>query len=148
MKHSDKLCVPLATLIDYRGHRIIALSKLPIRGCVSLCYGSDDGGVTVQNSNFEVDKLMEMMGKESNLAPHICGNVEKQRIFGPTDLEIHTSNDGRFYALDTARLFPPTCPSYNFKTFKILPEKNLNDQFSITDLPGIRCNRSLKFSQI
>ena len=28
-------------------------------------------------------------------------------LYGPTDIEVHRGRDGRFYVLDTARVFPP-----------------------------------------
>ena len=31
----------------------------------------------------------------------------KVELYGPVDIEVHRGKDGRFYVLDTARLFPP-----------------------------------------
>jgi len=42
---------PLTCLIDYLGFRVICMSKLPIIGCRTLVYGSNDAGVTVHNSD-------------------------------------------------------------------------------------------------
>jgi hypothetical protein len=35
---------PLTTIIDFKGYRITAMTKLPINGSETLVYGSDDAG--------------------------------------------------------------------------------------------------------
>ena len=48
-----------------------------------------------------------------NLSGHTIWNrseTESSFIYGPVDLEGHKGRDGRYYILDTARLFPPAVP--------------------------------------
>lgn len=56
----------LMCLIDYRGHRLIASSLLPISKD-TLVYGSSDGGRTVRADVPELNQLMEKVAQILNL---------------------------------------------------------------------------------
>jgi hypothetical protein len=57
----------------------------------------------------EMNSIMERVAGILNLKGHICGLQDGPQVFlhGPADLEGHLGNDGRYYLLDFARLFPP-----------------------------------------
>ena len=56
-------------LVDYKGYRLIAVSKLPINK-FSIVYGSNDGGYSVHNSDAKVNELMRDIGQKLNLRGH------------------------------------------------------------------------------
>ena len=97
----------MAALVDFRGFRLVALSLIPIQGQNTLVWGSADGGHSMRNSSPKAGEYTKTIGKHLGLAPHHICNVE---TYGPGDLEIHQSNDQKFFALDFARLFPPEDP--------------------------------------
>jgi hypothetical protein len=105
------LHVPLMALIDYKGHRLIASSILPIKAGEqgTIRYGSPDGGKHVYDADAELRKLMEQAGKRLNLKGHMAGQTKGERkfLFSPCDIEGHEGTDGRFYVIDLARVFPP-----------------------------------------
>jgi len=104
------LFVPLMSVIDFQGHRIIASSILPINDS-TLSYGSADAGVTVHNSNNELNNLIETLGKKLNLSEHLTGSkIGAKKLYMPGDIEVHHGADGKFYILDVARLMPPEAP--------------------------------------
>lgn len=70
-------------------------------------YGSFDAGNTVHNSEPEVNKKMEELGKKMNIKGHIVGAKRKVEIYGPADIEVHKGKDGKYYVLDFARYMPP-----------------------------------------
>ena len=106
------LHVPLMTTIDYRGFRLIASSLLPIDPAHSLIYGSMDSAATVHADDPDFNALMEQAALRLNIAPHPVGRAPPYTtLCGPADVEGHRGNDGRFYLLDTARIFPPEEPS-------------------------------------
>ena len=94
--------LPLTAVIDYRGFRLTAMSRLPVTNR-SLIYGSADAGQTVHNDMPEFEDLMERAARKLNLAEH---TVAGQRIYSAFDVEGHHVS-GRFYLLDLARTFPP-----------------------------------------
>jgi Clustered mitochondria/Zinc finger, ZZ type/Translation initiation factor eIF3 subunit 135 len=96
----------LMVILDYAGHRLIASSMLPVDGS-TLCYGSADAARTVRLSDSRLNVLMRILGQKLLLKPHIVGQTSKQLIYGPADIEGHLGHDGRYYVLDTSRLFPP-----------------------------------------
>lgn len=49
------ICVPLMTLIDFRGFRLIAMSILPLH---KIVYGSHDGGKTVHADDLSFNQRM------------------------------------------------------------------------------------------
>lgn len=108
--------VPLMAIIDFRGYRLLAESKLPI-GPDTLEYGSADAGITVKDGSScpELRDLMKTVGTALNLAGHYVGSVSQPSyLFGPVDVEGHRGSDGRYYVIDLARVFPPTAaPNVN-----------------------------------
>ena len=108
MVHGLKL--GLMTIIDYLGSRVTAASVLPISND-TLVYGSSDGGQIVCSSFQAMNDVMRQCGKVLNLKGHLAGVGENKKfIYGPCDLEGHLGHDGRLYAIDLARLFPPETP--------------------------------------
>eukprot|EP00029_Vermamoeba_vermiformis_P012721 TRINITY_DN765_c0_g1_i1.p1 TRINITY_DN765_c0_g1~~TRINITY_DN765_c0_g1_i1.p1 ORF type:complete len:2045 (-),score=399.74 TRINITY_DN765_c0_g1_i1:745-6357(-) len=104
---------PLMILIDYRGYRLIATSMLPL-DANSLIYGSGDGAKTIKKEDKTFSKLMKQVGAKLNLKKHQVGfGAITKRLYAPADIEGHIGKDGRYYLLDTARLFPAEPPSRN-----------------------------------
>ena len=100
----------LMTVIDFQGSRLTAVSVLPISSD-TLVYGSADGGQAVWTSLKAMNDVMKQCSKVLNLKGHLAGvGADKKFIYGPCDLEGHLGHDGRLYAIDLARLFPPETP--------------------------------------
>ncbi|GAM20836.1 hypothetical protein SAMD00019534_040110 [Acytostelium subglobosum LB1] len=97
---------PLMTLIDYRGFRLVAMSLLPISG-ETIVYGSSDGGITVHSDNTSFNEKMEKSAQILNIKGHIVGRDNPRLLHSCGDIEGHIGNDGNFYLLDFARVFPP-----------------------------------------
>ena len=113
----DGIRVPLMALIDYRGYRLVAQSILPISRS-TIIYGSNDGGKTVHDSSPEFRARMKRAGEQLNIKGHPCGVSKTARqvmLWGPTDIEGHMGSDGRYYVIDLARVFPPTCSDAHVK---------------------------------
>jgi hypothetical protein len=110
-KHVNKesrLHVPLMCVVDWRGHRLTAVSLLPIHGAQTLVYGSSDT-YTVHVNPVCKDIVSETL-KKLGLKEHKVGKNEVL-IHGPVDLEVHHGFDGRYAetslaALSNALLFP------------------------------------------
>eukprot|EP01125_Pyxidicula_operculata_P004215 TRINITY_DN1624_c0_g1_i3.p1 TRINITY_DN1624_c0_g1~~TRINITY_DN1624_c0_g1_i3.p1 ORF type:complete len:788 (+),score=138.75 TRINITY_DN1624_c0_g1_i3:44-2407(+) len=105
----DPISLPLMTLVDYMGFRLIAQSLLPISND-TLVYGSSDGGHTVYHDNKEVNESMKKLAESMYLKSHMGGvhwETAKMIEF-PTDIEVHIGRDGRRYMVDFARICPPT----------------------------------------
>ena len=94
------LRVPLITLINYLGFRLVALSILPVSRH-TIVYGSCDGGQTVHKSHARVAQLMKRVAKRLNLKKHKAGvDVELTKSLPyPCDIETHVGRDNRFYTL-------------------------------------------------
>ena len=109
--------LPMMTLVDYRGFRLIAMSLLPLKG-ESLIYGSKDAGLTVYASNPEFNGLMKKAGQKLNLAPHLCGSEldDLKELWGACDIEGHRGLDGFFSLLNSFSpfLFSLPCDQENF----------------------------------
>ncbi len=106
------LSVPLMTLVDYMGFRLIAMSILPISR-QTIVYGSSDCGQTIHtNAAPAAVAALKLLARRLNLKPHYCGVPPRKpaKVFGPCDLEGHQSDDGRFYLLDFSRMMPPETP--------------------------------------
>jgi tetratricopeptide (TPR) repeat protein len=106
------LHVPLCCLIDYKGSRLVAMSRLPIDKGKTLVYGSCDGGFNVVNQSKDFEAIMSQLAKQLNLAPHEVTPInadpaQSVKVCGPFDLEGHLGHDSKLYAVDFARLFPP-----------------------------------------
>jgi hypothetical protein len=93
------------------GHYVVVVSKLPL-SATSLVYGSADAARTIKQ-NHEMEKLMKQVAQKLNIRGHevIEGSTGKLKtIHGPVDIEGHKGLDGRYYVVDTARVFPPSTP--------------------------------------
>lgn len=93
------------------GHYVVVVSKLPLNSS-TLVYGSADASRTIM-LNSDLEKLMKQVAQKLNLKGHNVRegtSSELRYLFGPVDIEGHKGLDGRFYVVDTARLFPPTTP--------------------------------------
>eukprot|EP01091_Cochliopodium_minus_P015653 TRINITY_DN5633_c0_g1_i1.p1 TRINITY_DN5633_c0_g1~~TRINITY_DN5633_c0_g1_i1.p1 ORF type:complete len:816 (-),score=206.99 TRINITY_DN5633_c0_g1_i1:88-2535(-) len=110
----DGLCYPLMALIDYKGFRLIAMTKLPI-GSGSMRYGCSDAGQrpwTVHKES-EFHRLVTKACIKMKLRPHYCGERDEElfpdeELWCPMDLEGHEGKDGRKYLVDFSRTMPPT----------------------------------------
>jgi hypothetical protein len=95
-----------------KGYRLVAQSLLPIK-FDTLIYGSKDGGVTIHSGDKdpEFKPLIEGIAKKMNLKGHLVSGKDgkEQMMHTATDVEIHKV-DGKYYALDFARLMPPEAP--------------------------------------
>eukprot|EP01127_Copromyxa_protea_P002621 TRINITY_DN1255_c0_g3_i1.p1 TRINITY_DN1255_c0_g3~~TRINITY_DN1255_c0_g3_i1.p1 ORF type:complete len:1791 (-),score=341.55 TRINITY_DN1255_c0_g3_i1:71-5443(-) len=100
---ASNLHFPLLALIDYRGFRLIAISWLPL---ARLIYGSKDAARTVHADDPTLNKAMERIGRALNLAPHHVGD-QPEMLYLCGDIEGHIGQDGKYYCLDFARVFPP-----------------------------------------
>src|SRR5207237_946885 len=60
------LRMPLLALIDYRGHRLTAMTMLPIDNS-TLKYGSENHGNTVFNSDPELNAKMQAVARALNI---------------------------------------------------------------------------------
>jgi hypothetical protein len=104
---------PMLSIIDYKGHRITAMTQLPIRGAESLVYGSADAGhdCVVKNDVPEWSELVRSASLGLNLKPHWVVNSRVKggeiQLASCVDLEGHAGDDGRFYLLDYSRAMPP-----------------------------------------
>lgn len=97
---------PLGMMVRFFGFCAWACAKIPIAES-TLRSGSRDGGRNVvEAADPGARAIMEALGKALNLKSHRVGK-DRVEICGPVDLEIHCGLDGRYYALDTARLMPP-----------------------------------------
>ena len=65
------LCLPLMSLVNYRGFRLLAMSILPVLGSKSIVYGSDNYGHTIHNNDFVLNKMMEQAAKILNIKQHM-----------------------------------------------------------------------------
>jgi hypothetical protein len=97
-------------LVDYKGHRIVALPLLPIDHG-TLVYGSEDCGSTVKVHE-EVDLILKEVAKTLYLATHLVCGVS---IHTAGDVEVHKAYNGRLYLIDMARCFPPEHVLYSSK---------------------------------
>ena len=103
-----EMALPLMTLIDYRGYRIIATTLLPISSN-TLKYGSEDaGGIVKKGLDAGVDSVAERLSEKLNLAPHVAGrnNQNTEILSLPCDIELHRGLDNNIYIIDLARLMP------------------------------------------
>jgi Clustered mitochondria/Translation initiation factor eIF3 subunit 135 len=111
---STRLYFPQMVLIDFHGFRLVAVSILPLQRIGQTpAYGSDNAGRTVQTCP-EFESVMNVIGANLNLAQHRVGPPSRPSaqaaICLPVDIEGHKGRDGKLYALDFARVFPPEYP--------------------------------------
>jgi len=106
----QNLMMPLMCVIDYKGHRLIASSIIPINQN-TLVYGSANGGRTVQKSDPKLNEIMKDLGAQLNLQEHRVGTrITGKDLYMPGDIEVHRGLDDRYYILDMARMMPPEAP--------------------------------------
>jgi len=67
---------------------------------------------------------MKAAAQKLNLKGHMAGIYPTREIFGPGDIEGHAGEDGRYYVLDFARLFPPEHFMPDFACAKEFPIQN------------------------
>ena len=107
------LHLPLFALIDYRGCRMVAQSWMPIDGD-TLSFGSADSGRHLHTDTDErVNAKIFTAAEGLNLKPHFVlerSTSVMKLVVGAADIEGHVGTDGRIYACDLARLFPPQAP--------------------------------------
>jgi hypothetical protein len=108
----SQVSFPLMAVIDFKGHRITAMTHLPIKGSQTLMYGSDDAGTEchVKQDDVAFSKCVFEASRGMNLAEHWVVNGRTKgseaRIASCVDLEGHQGLDGRKYLLDFSRTFP------------------------------------------
>lgn len=113
------LSVPLSTIIDYAGYRVVASARLPISQD-TLIYGSSDGGKTIHRVDPVFNKMMEDAAVQLNIKQHeVAPGIS---LHSAVDMEGHKGTDGRYYVLDTARVFPPEPPLRTFVAVIIPPD--------------------------
>jgi hypothetical protein len=103
---------PLIVLVDYRGYRLIAEPLLPV-GEDTIVYGSADGGRAIHARSRKMNEMMKLAARILNLRGHTIwswSRTSQTKLYAPVDIEGHQGRDGRFYLLDTARVFPPASP--------------------------------------
>lgn len=105
----------IMTLVDFLGYRLSAQSILPIAGSETLVYGSMNAGVEILagEKHPRLVTSLDELARRLNLAYHkvkeLDGTVKS--ICLPTDIEVHCAKrSGKYYIIDTARLFPPCYP--------------------------------------
>eukprot|EP01087_Luapelamoeba_hula_P000097 TRINITY_DN10051_c0_g1_i1.p1 TRINITY_DN10051_c0_g1~~TRINITY_DN10051_c0_g1_i1.p1 ORF type:complete len:564 (+),score=53.42 TRINITY_DN10051_c0_g1_i1:3-1694(+) len=98
----ERVSVPLITLIDYRGFRLIALTLMPVSR-KTIVYGSDNAGRTIHADYTEFNQRCKTVFGRLNLKKHLVGT---KTLYACGDIEGHWGYDNRFYLLDFARLYP------------------------------------------
>jgi len=149
----SKLRVPLLAMVDYVGFRALVSTACPVSKR-TIVYGSNDAARTVHNDDPEVEKTMLLCASMLNLAPHRVKNCSS-RIASAVDVEVHRGEDGHFYILDTARVFPPVNPGViksvplsKFTTASTIHAKDLSTeqtQSLLKDLDSIPISEGLLF---
>ena len=101
---------PLICIVDYFGFRLLCVSMLPISKN-TIKYGSNDAGTTMHNDDVEASEKMKKLGDYLKLKGHQLVSIDKKQkviLHGPGDIEGHLGDDdGRYYLVDLARMFPP-----------------------------------------
>lgn len=106
--------LPLMSLVDYRGFRLVAMCLLPVDKS-TLIYGTSDGGRTIENKNETFAEIMRSTATALNLKPHECGAAKHATkvLHSAADIEGHLGFDGKFYLLDFSRTMPPVRPDFS-----------------------------------
>jgi len=103
---------PMMCIMTCYGHCIVVVSKLPINKNTHV-YGSANAAQIIKTDNFEMEKMLKIVAQKLNLKPHYVRETSTKQlklVYGPVDIEGHQGLDGRYYVVDTARLFPPSTP--------------------------------------
>ena len=105
--HVPGLFFALHAVIDFKGWRMLAQSRLPIDG-TTLAVGSADGGVTVLARDATLLRKMRFAASALNVASH---RVRGVTLHSAADVEGHLGRDGRHYLIDCSRALPPEHPA-------------------------------------
>lgn len=109
------LSIILSVLVDYNGFRFFVMSMPPIDEGRTQVYGREDthdpNSVFLdKNANFHA--LHGAACEELNLKPHlVISDGEAIKINGSVETQGHYCYDGRFYAINFARLMPSDLPN-------------------------------------
>lgn len=81
------------------------LLVLPI-GSNTLCYGSSNGGITIEKSDSKLNDMMKTAAHILNLKPHRCGvdPANTVEVYSAVDLEGHKNANNERYLLDFSRV--------------------------------------------
>ncbi|KAF2077296.1 hypothetical protein CYY_001421 [Polysphondylium violaceum] len=115
---------PLMCILNFRGFRLSVISELPISSN-TIVFGSSNAGHMIHD-NQTVYKMMVKIAEMLNLKTHLVEqsksgggdlfkNTAANKQFSiplAVDIEGHFGFDGRYYIVDSARLFPPESPAY------------------------------------
>jgi hypothetical protein len=101
-------------LVDYLGHRIVAMALLPISKN-TLVYGSSNAGNEIQQDEVFVNESLETAAKELFLSAHM---VRGKVMFSAGDFEVHKVGENSYFLLDLSRAFPPESPEILEKHFR------------------------------
>lgn len=96
---------PFVALIDCKGYRILAQTRIPISP-ETLIYGSPDGGKTIVSRNADLLRKVKRIAQTLNLASHYVWDEDMRasvKMYTPVDCEGHLGHDARLYLLDPAR---------------------------------------------
>ena len=100
--------IPLQALVDWGGHRLIAMPLLPISNS-TIVYGSNDSGKTVHCSDLVLETAFECVADSLHLRKHRIADSDVSLCMAG-DVEGHVGTDSRRYMLDFGRCFPPEAP--------------------------------------
>lgn len=116
------LYTPLICAVDFKGVRLSCQTVVPIDDS-TLVMGSTDAGANVVDRDPDARAILAHVGRVLGLAAHVSGTATRSTIVGPADVEIHRGKDGRLYAIDLHRLFPPSSDEkYRFLVQLLRPE--------------------------
>lgn len=112
--------VPFQVMLDYGGHRMIAMPWLPLNRVfrapvtqrpTSIVYGLDSKEMSVHDGSGRhphVAEAMRRAAREMHIAEH---SVHGRRLAAAGDVEVHLGKDRALYVLDLARTLPSECPA-------------------------------------
>lgn len=126
MQHNNRIHFPLQALIDYRGFRLIAMTLLPlskeqvtqkdengtliqVEKVQHPVMGTNNGGADVYADEIELLDAVEEAARRLQLCEH---EVKGVKLWLGADVEGHIGEDGLYYLLDFARVFPAEHPWY------------------------------------
>lgn len=98
---------PLMAIVDYQGFRVAAFAQIPVTSLSEPVYGYSLAKRLVVSQQPEVEELMKQVGSVFNLKSH---RVNKATVDTSADIRVYLGEDGRFYTVNSARLFPPVTP--------------------------------------
>eukprot|EP00002_Diphylleia_rotans_P026311 TRINITY_DN5237_c0_g1_i1.p1 TRINITY_DN5237_c0_g1~~TRINITY_DN5237_c0_g1_i1.p1 ORF type:complete len:1101 (-),score=225.70 TRINITY_DN5237_c0_g1_i1:443-3745(-) len=122
------LHVPLCGVFTHFGYRFFVTADPSFRenDDSSLIYGSLDGGCTVKNTDPVFDHLIRRASSLLNVKEHPVG--ASQVYFSLSgDSQGHLGGDGRYYVVNTSRLYPPFPPEQQGSTSRF--HKRMRPEF-------------------